>query len=75
MVTSIWCIAKHLQTQTLQVLQQMKMVQMQEEAIKDVSGAWSPSPAAEGNYMIRARVSYEVVGPVITSPVTRFSHK
>jgi bacillopeptidase F len=33
-----------------------------------VSGAWSPSPAAEGNYMIRARVSYEVVGPVITSP-------
>lgn len=33
-----------------------------------VSGAWSPSPAEEGNYMIRARVSYEVVGPVITSP-------
>ncbi|SDN33346.1 bacillopeptidase F. Serine peptidase. MEROPS family S08A [Psychrobacillus sp. OK028] len=33
-----------------------------------VSGAWSPSPAAEGNYMIRARVSYEVVGPIITSP-------
>ena len=35
-----------------------------------VSGAWSTSPASEGNYMIRARVSYEVVGPVITSPVT-----
>lgn len=34
-----------------------------------VSGAWSTSPASEGNYMIRARVSYEVVGPVITSPV------
>ncbi len=34
-----------------------------------VSGAWSPSPAEEGNYMIRARVSYEVHGPVITSPV------
>ncbi|NME06459.1 S8 family peptidase [Psychrobacillus sp. BL-248-WT-3] len=33
-----------------------------------VSGAWTPAPAAEGNYMIRARVSYEVVGPVITSP-------
>ncbi|SER98131.1 S8 family peptidase [Psychrobacillus sp. OK032] len=33
-----------------------------------VSGAWSPSPAAEGNYMIRARVSYEVHGPVITAP-------
>lgn len=35
-----------------------------------VSGAWSPSPAEEGNYMIRARVSYEVVGPIITSPET-----
>lgn len=35
-----------------------------------VSGAWSAAPASEGNYMIRARVSYEVVGPVITSPVT-----
>ncbi|WP_339262063.1 S8 family serine peptidase [Solibacillus sp. FSL W7-1472] len=35
-----------------------------------VSGAWSTAPASEGNYMIRARVSYEVVGPVITSPVT-----
>ncbi|MBD8038484.1 S8 family serine peptidase [Solibacillus sp. A46] len=35
-----------------------------------VSGAWSSAPASEGNYMIRARVSYEVVGPVITSPVT-----
>ncbi|WP_339212525.1 S8 family serine peptidase [Solibacillus sp. FSL W8-0372] len=35
-----------------------------------VSGAWSTAPAAEGNYMIRARVSYEVVGPVITSPDT-----
>lgn len=34
-----------------------------------VSGAWSPSPAEEGNYMIRARVSYEVHGPVITSPI------
>ncbi|MFJ7969758.1 S8 family serine peptidase [Psychrobacillus sp. NPDC096389] len=34
-----------------------------------VSGAWSPSPTAEGNYMIRARVSYEVNGPIITAPV------
>ncbi|MGV3487087.1 MAG: S8 family serine peptidase [Tuberibacillus sp.] len=33
-----------------------------------VSGAWSPSPEDEGNYMIRADVSYEVVPPVITSP-------
>ncbi|OMC87550.1 peptidase S8 [Viridibacillus arenosi] len=36
-----------------------------------VSDAWSPSPAEEGNYMIRARVSYEVQGPVITSPATK----
>ena len=34
-----------------------------------VSGAWTPSPTAEGNYMIRARVSYEVTGPIITTPV------
>ncbi|MCM3456518.1 S8 family serine peptidase [Heyndrickxia oleronia] len=33
-----------------------------------VGGAWSPSPADEGNYMIRARVSYEVEVPTITSP-------
>ncbi|GGH87129.1 bacillopeptidase F [Pullulanibacillus pueri] len=33
-----------------------------------VSGAWTPSPADEGNYMIRAQVSYEVTAPVITSP-------
>ncbi|MGM9921482.1 MAG: S8 family serine peptidase [Bhargavaea sp.] len=33
-----------------------------------VGGAWSPAPAAEGNYMIRARVDYEVATPVITSP-------
>lgn len=33
-----------------------------------VSGGWSPSPKNEGNYMIRARVSYEVTAPVITSP-------
>ena len=37
---------------------------------QQVSGAWSSTPASEGNYMIRARVSYEVVNPVITSPVT-----
>ncbi|ETI66345.1 S8 family serine peptidase [Neobacillus vireti] len=34
-----------------------------------VSGAWSPSPADEGNYMIRAVVDYEVTAPSITSPV------
>ena len=33
-------------------------------------GSWSPAPAAEGNYMIRARVSYEVSEPVITTPKT-----
>ncbi|MGE8203349.1 S8 family serine peptidase [Heyndrickxia sp. NPDC080065] len=33
-----------------------------------VGGAWSQSPAEEGNYMIRARVSYEVDVPAITSP-------
>ncbi|MEK5520620.1 S8 family serine peptidase [Heyndrickxia sp. FSL W8-0423] len=33
-----------------------------------VGGAWSQSPADEGNYMIRARVSYEVDVPAITSP-------
>ncbi|MGM9926106.1 MAG: S8 family serine peptidase [Bacillus sp. (in: firmicutes)] len=34
-----------------------------------VSGAWSISPEAEGNYMIRATVNYEVTAPGITSPV------
>ncbi|SHF76437.1 cell wall-binding repeat-containing protein [Ornithinibacillus halophilus] len=34
-----------------------------------VGGAWSPSPAEEGNYMIRARVDYAVGEPAITSPV------
>ncbi|RTZ56756.1 peptidase S8 [Bacillus sp. SAJ1] len=33
-----------------------------------VGGAWSQSPASEGNYMIRARVSYEADVPVISSP-------
>ncbi|MUV39241.1 Bacillopeptidase [Lentibacillus sp. JNUCC-1] len=33
-----------------------------------VSGTWSQSPADEGNYMIRARVAYEVGAPEITSP-------
>ncbi|WP_285859169.1 S8 family peptidase [Bhargavaea ginsengi] len=33
-----------------------------------VGGAWSPAPEAEGNYMIRARVDYEVTTPAITSP-------
>ncbi|RSD29097.1 S8 family peptidase [Mesobacillus subterraneus] len=34
-----------------------------------VGGAWSPSPEAEGNYMIRAVVDYEVTAPTISSPV------
>ena len=39
-----------------------------ERSYQEVGGVWSPSPAAEGNYMIRARVAYEVDTPVITSP-------
>ena len=39
-----------------------------ERSYQNVGGAWSASPAIEGNYMIRARVSYEVDAPVITSP-------
>ncbi|MFS0861526.1 S8 family serine peptidase [Fredinandcohnia sp. 179-A 10B2 NHS] len=34
-----------------------------------VGGAWGPSPEAEGNYMIRATVNYEVTPPTITAPV------
>ncbi|GIO25903.1 S8 family peptidase [Ornithinibacillus bavariensis] len=34
-----------------------------------VGGAWEPSPADEGNYMIRARVAYGVAKPTITDPV------
>jgi bacillopeptidase F len=33
------------------------------------AGAWSPSPTAEGNIMIRAVVDYETSAPVITAPV------
>lgn len=43
-----------------------------ERSFQYVGGAWSASPASEGNYMIRARVSYEVEGPVITSPEEGF---
>lgn len=39
-----------------------------ERSYQHVSGAWAPTPAAEGNYMIRARVSYEVQAPTIVSP-------
>ncbi|WP_164670330.1 S8 family peptidase [Virgibacillus doumboii] len=39
-----------------------------ERSYQYVGGTWSQSPASEGNYMIRARVSYEVEAPVITSP-------
>jgi bacillopeptidase F len=34
---------------------------------QEVGGVWSASPTAEGNYMIRARVAYEVDTPAITS--------
>lgn len=33
-----------------------------------VGGSWAQTPADEGNYMIRARVAYEVESPIITSP-------
>ncbi len=36
------------------------------------AGSWSQSPADEGNYMIRARVSYEIENPVITTPEESF---
>ncbi|WP_082684276.1 S8 family peptidase [Lentibacillus amyloliquefaciens] len=39
-----------------------------ERSYQQVSGTWSQSPTAEGNYMIRSRVSYEVEAPVITTP-------
>ncbi|MGP4108946.1 S8 family serine peptidase [Virgibacillus sp. L01] len=39
-----------------------------ERSYQYVAGVWSPSPASEGNYMIRSRVSYEVNDPVISSP-------
>ncbi|HLQ71818.1 MAG TPA: carboxypeptidase regulatory-like domain-containing protein, partial [Bacillota bacterium] len=39
-----------------------------ERSYQFVSGAWGPSPADEGNYMIRSRVSYEVEKPVIEAP-------
>nr|WP_304608895.1 S8 family peptidase [Planomicrobium sp. YIM 101495] len=43
-----------------------------ERSFQQVGGAWSASPAEEGNYMIRARVSYEVSTPVITTPEEGF---
>nr|WP_090085049.1 S8 family peptidase [Lentibacillus persicus] len=39
-----------------------------ERSYQSVGGTWSPSPAVEGNYMIRSRVSFEVEAPVITTP-------
>lgn len=43
-----------------------------ERSYQYVGGSWSPTPAAEGNYMIRAGVDYEVSSPVITSPAEDF---
>ncbi|MFJ7934673.1 S8 family serine peptidase [Sporosarcina sp. NPDC096371] len=37
------------------------------------AGKWTPSLTNEGNFMIRSRVIYEVIEPVITSPVQGFS--
>lgn len=39
-----------------------------ERSYEFVSGDWAASPADEGNYMIRARVDYEIDTPAITSP-------
>ena len=39
-----------------------------ERSYQFVSGDWEASPADEGNYMIRARVDYEIETPEITSP-------
>ncbi|WP_205317705.1 S8 family serine peptidase [Oceanobacillus zhaokaii] len=44
-----------------------------ERSYQVVAGAWSKSPVAEGNYMIRARVAYGVEDPVITSPAEEFA--
>ena len=46
----------------------MKAVTNAKRSYQYVSGAWSASPAEEGNYMIRARVDYEITKPVITTP-------
>lgn len=43
-----------------------------ERSYQYVGGAWSPAPAIEGNYMIRARLAYGVENPVITSPAEDF---
>ncbi|MFC4023693.1 S8 family serine peptidase [Oceanobacillus longus] len=43
-----------------------------ERSYQYVGGAWGPSPAAEGNYMIRARLAYGVDDPVITTPAEDF---
>ncbi|MBS7530821.1 S8 family serine peptidase [Hazenella sp. IB182353] len=39
-----------------------------ERSWQRLGGAWSPTPLEEGNYMIRARVNYEVTPPIIESP-------
>lgn len=38
-----------------------------------VNGSWRQTPANEGNYMIRARIAYEVDIPIITSPQNGFT--
>lgn len=40
-----------------------------------VSGAWSVSPAEEGNYMIRAVVKYPVNAPVLTTPANTYTNQ
>lgn len=40
-----------------------------------VGGAWSTSPAEEGNYMIRAVVRYPVNAPVLTTPANTYTNQ
>ncbi|WP_308418987.1 S8 family peptidase [Virgibacillus oceani] len=39
-----------------------------ERSYQVIDGLWSQAPVQHGNFMIRARVSYEVEEPLITSP-------
>lgn len=46
-----------------------------ERSWQRVSGAWGPSPAEEGNYMIRAVVKYPVNAPVLTPPANTYTNQ
>lgn len=46
----------------------MKTVQSAERSWEFIGGSFAQTPASEGNYMIRAKVNYELSAPTITSP-------